>query len=67
MIGLPFIIAFQGDPAQTYYCADRPTDWELIPRTDMFPKNMTPLARLKMYMWHHVTSLARKVLIYKAA
>ena len=67
MIGLPFIVAFQGDPAQLYYCADIPKTYELIPRTDKYPwEYNTPLARLKTYMEHHVTQIHGKVLIYKA-
>jgi len=66
-LGMPFIIAFQGDPTQLYYCADFPTSFELIPRTRKYPWNYnSPFARLKRYMKHHVTSLHKKVLIYKA-
>lgn len=66
MIGMPFIIAFQGDPTQLFYCNDFPKTWELIPRTNVFPKYMKPLERLKQYMRHHVVHIAKKVLIYKA-
>lgn len=66
-LGMPFIIAFHGDPAQTYYCADYPSSFELIPRTTKYPwKFQKPFSRLKHYMWHHVTCMHDKVLIYKA-
>jgi len=65
-LGLPFIIAFQGDPTQTYYCADLPRTFELIPRTRKYPAYAHPLGRLKYYMKHHVTQMHSKVLIYKA-
>lgn len=66
MIGMPFIIAFQGDPAQKFYCNDIPNSFELIPRTSRFPMHIYPLARLKQYMKHHVVHIAKKVLIWKA-
>lgn len=67
IIGMPFIVAFHGDPAQLFYCADFPTSYELIPRTDKYPWNYDgPLERLKRYMWHHVTQIHDKVLIWKA-
>jgi len=67
MIGMPFIIAFTGDPAGLFYCADIPQTFELIPRTSNFPNRwMQPFARLKQYLWHHVTCIAKKILIYKA-
>jgi len=67
MIGLPFIIAFHGDPSQLFYCADYPTSYELIPRTNKYPwEYNSPLERLKRYMEHHVTQIHDKVLIYKA-
>lgn len=66
MIGLPFIVAFQGDPAQLFYCNDIPRTFELIPRTSNYPRHMYSLARLKQYMKHHVVHIAKKVLIYKA-
>lgn len=67
MIGLPFIIAFQGDPAQLFYCNDIPRTFELIPRTEKYPFYMlSALDRLKQYMKHHVVHIAKKVLIYKA-
>jgi hypothetical protein len=62
-LGLPFVVAFQGDPAQTFFCADYPTSYELIPRTGKYNGG---LERLAQYMRHHVTCLHRKVLIYKA-
>jgi hypothetical protein len=67
MIGLPFIIAFQGDPTMTYYCADLPTSFELIPRTERYPSNKSPFERLATYLDHHVVSLHVKILIYKAS
>jgi len=67
MIGMPFIIAFQGDPSGTYYCADYPTSFELIARTSQYPQRMGPFARLKQYLSHHVTQIHAKILIYKAA
>lgn len=66
MIGMPFIIAFQGDPAGLFYCNDIPDRYELIPRTSRFPRQTDMLARLKQYMKHHVVHIAKKVLIYKA-
>ena len=66
MIGMPFIIAFQGDPAGKFYCNDYPDTFELIPRTKQYPKYTNPFQRLKTYLKHHVTSIHRKVLIYKA-
>lgn len=65
MIGMPFVIAFQGDPAGAFYCNDIHS-YELIPRTDLYPSNWTPLGRLKFYQKHHVVQIAKKVLIYKA-
>lgn len=65
MLGMPFIIAFQGDPARPFYCNDvhdiygEPI-YELI-------REEGPFVRLKRYMNHHVVSLHAKVLIYKAA
>jgi len=67
MIGLPFIIAFQGDPTMTYYCADLPQSFELIPRTERYPSNKSPFERLATYLKHHVTQIHAKVLIYKAS
>jgi len=66
ILGMPFIIAFQGDPSKMYYCADFPRSYELIPRTNKYPRYNDPLARLKQYMHHHVTQIHAKVLIYKA-
>lgn len=66
ILGMPFIIAFQGDPTKTYYCADYPSSFELIPRTDKYPKYSGPFKRLKTYLDHHVTQIHNKVLIYKA-
>lgn len=67
MIGLPFVIAFTGDPAQLFYCADYPTSFELIPRTKRYPWEYNgPFARLIRYQEHHVTQIHNKVLIYKA-
>ena len=66
MIGMPFVIAFHGDPAGKFYCNDYPDTFELIPRTSRFPKYEKPLARLARYQKHHVTSIHRKILIYKA-
>jgi hypothetical protein len=67
ILGMPFIVAFQGDPSKTFYCADHPETFELIPRTGRFPKYERPLARLARYLDHHVTQIHAKVLIYKAA
>lgn len=67
MIGLPFIIAFHGDPSQLFYCADIPKTYELIPRTNNYPWSWEgPLARLMRYLDHHVTQIHNKVLIWKA-
>jgi hypothetical protein len=66
VLGMPFIIAFHGDPTKTYYCADYPSSFELIPRTNKYPNYSGPFARLKRYMQHHVTQIHDKVLIYKA-
>ncbi len=64
MIGLPFIIAFQGDPAQNFYCNDvRDCDGTPIYELIKKEKNM---ARLERYLAHHVVSIHAKVLIYKA-
>jgi len=68
ILGMPFIMAFVGDPARLFYCADIPKTFELIPRTSMYPWLYTsPFERLQMYLNHHVTQMHGKVLIYKAA
>ena len=64
MLGMPFIIAFQGDPARPFYCNDvrniyGEPNYELI-------REEGPLVRLKRYLSHHVVSLHTKVLIWKA-
>lgn len=67
ILGMPFIIAFEGDPARLFYCADIPKTYELVPRTSMYPWIVEgPLERLKRYLDHHVTQMHSKVLIYKA-
>jgi|YelNatPaOPRAMG01_1025707.scaffolds.fasta_scaffold102993_1 hypothetical protein len=66
MIGLPFITAFQGDPARLFYCADIPDRYELIPRTNNYPDWEKPLGRLMRYLDHHITQIHNKVLVYKA-
>lgn len=66
ILGMPFIMAFQGDPAGLFYCNDIPDTFELIPRTGNYKGN-TPLERLKTYIRHHVVQIAKKVLIYKAS
>lgn len=67
IIGMPFIVAFHGDPAQLFYCADYPTSYELIPRTDKYNWNFDDaLDRLKRYMTHFVTQIHGRVLIWKA-
>ena len=67
IMGMPFIIAFHGDPAQLYYCADIPKTYELIPRTVKYPwQYNSSLARLKRYMEHYVTQISGKILIFKA-
>lgn len=66
-LGMPFIIAFQGDPSQLYYCNDIPKYFELIPRTEKYPDHEHPFSRLKRYMRHHIVNIAKKVLVYKAA
>lgn len=66
MVGLPFVIAFHGDPARLFYCADYPTSFELIPRTSVYPQYMTPLERLAKYIEHHVTQIHSTVLIFDA-
>lgn len=67
MIGLPFIVAFQGDPARLFYCNDIPKYYELIPRTNKYPNIISPLVRLMRYMKHHVVWMHTKILIWKAA
>lgn len=64
MIGLPFIVAYQGDPAQNFYCNDVRDGhgnacYELI-------RHEGPFIRLKRYMKHHIINLSKKVLVYKA-
>lgn len=63
MIGMPFIIAYQGDPAQNFFCNDvihnGVHDYDLI----FGEKNF---ARLDRYLAHHVVTLHARVLIYKA-
>lgn len=66
MIGLPLIIAFHGDPARMFFCADYPTSYELIPRTSWYPKRGRPWERIKQYTSHHITSISLRVLVYKA-
>lgn len=67
MIGLPFVIAFQGDPAQNFFCNDIHS-YELIHdevgRTDSLRDKA--FYRLIRYMDHHVVTMHAKVLIYKA-
>lgn len=67
MIGLPFIIAFQGDPARPFYCNDVMDKgihtYELIHKDGSWDK---AFARLKTYLAHHVVSMTAKILIYKA-
>lgn len=67
MLGLPFIIGFQGDPTRLFYCNDIPKSYELIPRTAKYPNWEGPLARLKRYLRHFVIKMHGKVLIWKAA
>jgi hypothetical protein len=64
MLHMPFIIAFQGDPAMPFYCNDV-RDCDGTPIYELI-KGERNLARLKRYMAHHVTSIYAKVLIYKA-
>jgi len=64
MIGLPFIVAFQGDPARPFYCNDVRVDGE--PTYELI-KEEKQLARLARYLEHHVVSLHAKILIYKAS
>jgi hypothetical protein len=64
MIFLPFIVAYQGDPAQNFYCNDirdghNNATYELI-------RHEGPFVRLKRYMKHHVLNISKKVLIWKA-
>ena len=64
MIGLPFIVAFQGDPAQNFYCNDirdghGNATYELTRKEGHF-------VRLKRYMKHHIVAISRKVPVYKA-
>jgi hypothetical protein len=66
MIGMPFIVAFHGDPAQLFYCDDYPKTYELIPRTEKFPMYERYFARLMRYLSHWVTQIHNKVLIWKA-
>jgi len=66
ILGMPFIVAFTGDPSQLFYCADYPTSYELIPRTEQYPRYGKLFERLQRYMAHHVTQIHGKVLIYKA-
>lgn len=66
MLGLPFIIGFQGDPMRLFYCNDIPKYYELIPRTELYPHCYGPFERLKKYMKHFVIKMHGKVLIWKA-
>jgi hypothetical protein len=63
MIGMPFIIAYQGDPAQNFFCNDvihdGVHDYDLIFGERNF-------ARLERYLARHVVTLHARVLIYKA-
>jgi len=61
MIGMPFIIAFHGDPAQNFFCNDVHS-YELIHENG----NDKALARLERYMSHHVVTMQNKVLIFEA-
>ena len=63
---MPFVIAFQGDPAQMFYCADYPMSYELIPRTRNYTRYAAPLQRLLKFMRHHVSGIGTRVLIHKA-
>ena len=68
MIGLPFIIAYQGDPAQNYFCNDI-HDYQLIYEAGgcgLWSKKEKAFTRLARYLDHHVVTLHAKVLIYKA-
>lgn len=58
MIGMPFVIAYQGDPAQNFFCNDIHT-YDLI----FGEKNF---ARLERYLAHHVVTMHEKVLIFEA-
>lgn len=64
MIGLPFITAFQGDPAMPFYCNDV-RDYDGTPVYELIYSERK-LARLARYLNHHVVTMHAKVLIYKA-
>ena len=66
MVGVPFVIAFHGDPARLFYCADYPVSYELIPRTSVYPAYMRPFERLGTFGMHHVTQIHGKILIFEA-
>jgi len=73
MIGLPFIVAFQGDPAQSFFCNDvvdyetKVHNYELIySHCSNAYFREKPLTKLLRYMSHHVMSIQGKILIYKA-
>lgn len=71
MIGIPFILAFQGDPARPFYCNDIHT-YELIHNADVMGivsvngVREKAFSRLRRYLGHHVVHMIAKVLIYKA-
>jgi hypothetical protein len=70
-IGMPFIIAFQGDPARKFYCNDVRDNgepvYELIhAQSERMGYMEKKFARLRRYLHNHVVSMNAKVLIYKA-
>jgi len=64
-LGMPFILAFQGDPARPFYCNDVRDGRE--PIYELIKSENGTLSRLRRYMLHHVVQMQAKVLIYKAA
>jgi len=64
MIMMPFIVAFQGDPARPFYCNDV-RDYHNEPIYELI-RAERPFARLERYLGHHIVSIHAKVLVYKA-
>jgi hypothetical protein len=69
MMGIPFILAFQGDPAREFYCNDQ-HGYELIHAHTMtiwgISRTENALERLERYMEKHVVWMGHKVYIYQA-
>jgi len=72
MIGLPFIIAYQGDPARGFYCNDVKVfgvhNYELIHdnKQDNLLIRDKAFQRLRRYLSHKVMSMQAKILIWNA-